>query len=62
TAIFGHLGKQSQRLVVGAYLKGQLDIYRYTPTTLTYYYSFNNGLGGASQDIEGAAYSPSSKK
>jgi hypothetical protein len=61
TAIFGHLGKQSQRLVVGAYLKGQLDIYRYTPAALTYYYSFNNGLSG-SLDVEGAAYSPSSKK
>jgi hypothetical protein len=61
TGIFGHLGKQSQRLVVAAYLKGQLDIYRYTPTTLTYFYSFNNGLS-SSLDVEGAAYSPSSKK
>ncbi|HEY6326141.1 MAG TPA: hypothetical protein VIW73_06455 [Candidatus Cybelea sp.] len=60
-AIFGHLGRQSQRLVVGNYLAGQLDIYKYTPTALTYYYSFNNGLT-ASSDVEGAAYSPSSKK
>jgi hypothetical protein len=61
TAIFGHIGKQGQRLVVGAYLVGQADIYQYSPTTLTYYYSFNNGLI-ASGDVEGAAYSPSSKK
>jgi hypothetical protein len=60
TAIFGHIGKQGQRLVVGAYAFSQVSIYAYTPTTLTYYYSFNNGLG--SGDIEGVAYSPSSKK
>ncbi len=60
TAIYGHIGKQGQRLAVGAYLFSQVDIYAYTPTTLTYYYSFNNGLG--SGDVEGAAYSPSSKK
>jgi hypothetical protein len=59
--IFGHLGRQSQRLVVGNYLMIQVDIYAYTPTSLTYLYSFNNGLG-QSGDIEGAAYSPSSKK
>jgi hypothetical protein len=58
-AIFGHLGRQSQRLAVGNYLNSQVDIYAYAPTTLTYYYSFNNGLQGG---IEGVAYSPSSKK
>jgi len=61
TAIFGHIGKQGQRMVAGAYLKGQEDIYQYSPTTLTYYYSFNNGLT-ASSDTEGVTYSPSSKK
>ncbi|HEY6326140.1 MAG TPA: hypothetical protein VIW73_06450 [Candidatus Cybelea sp.] len=61
TAIFGHIGKQGQRLVVGAYLKAQVDIYSYSPTTLTYFYSFNNGFI-SSGDVEGAAYSPSSKK
>jgi len=61
TAIFGHIGKHGQRLVAGAYLVGQADIYQYSPTTLTYYYSFNNGLS-VSGDTEGAAYSPSSKK
>jgi hypothetical protein len=61
TAIFGHIGKQGQRLIAGAYLKGQVDIYAYTPTSLTYYYSFNNGLS-PTNDVEGVAYSPSSKK
>jgi len=61
TAIFGHIGKQGLRLVAGAYLKGQEDIYQYSPSTLTYYYSFNNGLT-SSGDTEGVAYSPSSKK
>lgn len=61
TAIFGHIGRQGQRLVVGAYVNGQVDIYAYTPTKLTYYYSFNNGLS-VSGDVEGAAYNPSSKK
>jgi hypothetical protein len=60
-AIFGHLGRQSQRLVVAAYASAQVDIYAYSPTTLIYYYSFNNGLNG-SGEIEGVAYSPSSKK
>jgi len=61
SALFGHIGKQGQRLIVGAYLAGQADIYQYSPTTLTYYYSFNNGLS-ASGLVEAAAYSPSSKK
>jgi len=61
SALFGHIGKQGQRLIAGAYLAGQADIYSYTPTTLTYYYSFNNGLT-ASGLVEGAAYSPASKK
>jgi hypothetical protein len=61
SALFGHIGKQGERLIVGAYLAGQADIYAYTPTTLTYYYSFNNGLT-ASGLVEAAAYSPSSKK
>jgi hypothetical protein len=59
--IFGHIGRHGDRLVVAAYLKGQVDIYAYTPTTLTYYYSFANGLD-RSADVEGVAYSPSSKK
>jgi hypothetical protein len=61
SALFGHIGRQGERLIVGAYLAGQADIYAYTPTTLTYYYSFNNGLT-ASGLVEAAAYSPSSKK
>lgn len=58
SVIFGHIGRQGQRLAVGNYLISQVDIYSYTPTTLTYYYSFNNGLSS----VEGVAYSPSSKK
>ncbi len=60
-AFFGHLDRRSQRFAVGAYLRGQVDIYTYTPTTLTYEYSFNRGLS-YTKDVGGVAYSPSSMK
>ncbi len=36
---------------------GQVDVYKYGPTSLTYEYSFNNGLS-ASDDVEGVAVNP----
>jgi hypothetical protein len=55
-AIFGHLNsKFNNKLATGNFVNGQIDIYRYTPTSLTYAYSFNNGLS-PSLDVEGAAY------
>jgi len=58
-AVFGHLNKQSMTLAVGDYVSGNIDVYYYSPSALTYWYSFNNGLT-ASYDVEGAAYNPRS--
>jgi hypothetical protein len=55
-AVFGHLNSlHNNKLAVADVVNGQIDIYRYGPTSLTYAYSFNNGLS-ASLDVEGAAY------
>jgi hypothetical protein len=60
-AVFGHLNSDSKRFVVGNFQYGQIDIYSYTPTTLTYKYSFNTGLTTADL-VEGAAYNPASQQ
>jgi len=59
--VFGHLNKQSMTFACGDYVNGAIDVYYYSPTSLTYWYSFNNGLG-VSDDIEGAAYNPRSRQ
>lgn len=59
--VFGHVNKQSMTFACGDYTLGQIDVYYYSPTSLTYWYSFNNGLG-ASDDVEGAAYNPRSRQ
>jgi hypothetical protein len=58
-AVFGHLNKQSMTYCAGDFLNGQMDVYYYSPSALTYWYSFNNGLT-ASYDPEGCAYNPRS--
>ena len=60
-AVFGHLNKQSMTFATGDYELGQIDVYYYSPTSLTYWYSFNNGLD-PSEDVEGAAYNPRSRQ
>jgi hypothetical protein len=60
-SVFGHLNKQSMTFAAGDYDLGQIDVYYYSPTSLTYWYSFNNGLP-ASDDVEGAAYNPRSRQ
>lgn len=59
--VFGHLNKQSMTFAAGDYANGNIDVYYYSPTSLTYWYSFDNGLG-VSDDVEGAAYNPRSKQ
>src|ERR1700729_166993 len=59
--VFGHVNKQSMTFACGDYTLGQIDVYYYSPTSLTYWYSFNNGLG-VSDDVEGAAYNPRSRQ
>jgi hypothetical protein len=66
-AVFGHLNKGSSRFATGDYVNGQVDLYKYhssktgAGTSLTYEYSFNNGLN-PSQGVEGVAYDPRSKQ
>jgi hypothetical protein len=61
STIFGHLNKKSTAFAAGDEQYGQVDIYAYTPTSLTYQYSFNNGLS-YSATVGGVAYSPRSKE
>ncbi|HVN69267.1 MAG TPA: hypothetical protein VMU38_06445 [Candidatus Binatia bacterium] len=60
-AVFGHLNRQSMTYCTGDFLNGEADVYYYSPTSLTYWYSFNNGMD-ASDDVEGCAYNPASKQ
>jgi hypothetical protein len=60
-ASYGHLDKGSTTFATADSEYGQVDIYKYAPTSLTYLYSFNNGLS-ASAGIFGAAYDPPSKE
>jgi hypothetical protein len=60
-AVYCHLGRQNERLACGNASLGQVDVYTYLPTRApSYMYSFNNGMT-ASDVVEAAAYSPSSK-
>ena len=43
-AVYGHLNKNSTFFAAGDFQLGQVDIYNYAPTKITYRYSFNNGL------------------
>lgn len=60
-AYYGHLDRNSSEFAAADYQYGQIDIYKYAPTKITYEYSFNNGLS-ASSDLIGAAYAPRSKE
>jgi hypothetical protein len=56
---YGHLNATSTRFAAADYEYGQVDVYKYSPTTLTYLYSFNSGLNS---NIAGTAYNPRSKE
>jgi hypothetical protein len=58
-AIYGHFNKQAMTFATADYQYGQVDVYRYEDSQLTYMYSFNNGLS-ASNVVEGVAYAPRS--
>ncbi|MBV8531859.1 MAG: hypothetical protein JO104_11110 [Candidatus Eremiobacteraeota bacterium] len=60
-AVFGHLNKQSMTFATGDFEFGQVDVYYYSPTSITYWYSFNNGLT-SSYIVEGVSYNPRSKQ
>ena len=56
-SVYGHLNGNGTRFAA-ADERGQIDVYKYTPTNLTYLYGFSNGLS-ASRRI-GVAYNPRS--
>jgi hypothetical protein len=58
--VFGSLNRQSMTFAAGDFVNGAVDVYLYSPTSLTYDYSFNNGLS-YSGHIEGVAYNPAQK-
>jgi hypothetical protein len=60
-AVYGHLNKESMTLCTGDFELGQIDIYYYSPTAVTQWYSFNNGLSVSSVPV-GCAYNPRSKQ
>lgn len=43
-SFFGNLNGAGTRLAVGDYTSGAVDVYNYTPTSLSFHYSFSNGL------------------
>jgi hypothetical protein len=61
TAVYGHLNEDSTSFAEADYQYGQVDVYRYSPTAITYRYSFNNGIS-VNSGIVGAAYNPRSRE
>jgi hypothetical protein len=60
-SIFGHLNSRATGFVVGDFQNGELDLYKYTTSALTYEYSISSGLTFA-DDVVGAAFDPASKQ
>jgi hypothetical protein len=62
-SVFGALNKQSMTFMAGDRPNAQVDVYLYSPTSLTFLYSFNNGLAPYSSldPVEGVAYNPAAK-
>lgn len=58
---FGHLNRYSTRFAAADYADGEIDIYKYAPTAVTFLYSFNNGLS-PNANVSGAAYNPRAKQ
>ncbi|MGC2406156.1 MAG: hypothetical protein WA431_07080 [Candidatus Cybelea sp.] len=59
--VFGHLNRTGTRWVGADFNNGQLDLYNYSTKAVTYEYSISSGLDDE-DDVEGAAFSPSSKE
>jgi hypothetical protein len=59
--VFGHVGRQNERFVAGNVFTG-LDVYAYGRTSLTYMYSFSNGLTCPTNECEAAAYMPNAQR
>ncbi len=55
TGTYGRLNKDSTEFAAADYQNSSVDVYKYSPTTLTFEYSFSKGLS----DVEGVAFNPS---
>ena len=62
--VFGHVGRQNERFVVGDVEDAVISVYSYSPSTGlgSLLYSFNNGINCTSDECEGAAYMPSGQR
>ncbi|HEY1883217.1 MAG TPA: hypothetical protein VGG51_09300 [Candidatus Cybelea sp.] len=58
---WGHLNQDSTNFATANYVAGEVDVYKYSPTALTFLYSFSKGLT-PSASVKGAAYNPRSKE
>jgi hypothetical protein len=59
--VFGHLNKAGTLFAGADVANGEIDIYKYTGTSLVYKFSFNNGLS-STEDVEGVAFNPRSQQ
>jgi len=57
---YAHLNKRSTELIAADFGNRRIDVYAYTPTRLTFKYSFDNGI--SSDFIGGVAVNPPSKR
>lgn len=60
-SLFGHLNRQSMTYTAADFEFGQIDVYQYSSSGPTYWYSYNNGLT-ASNIVEGVAVAPRTKR
>ncbi|MGC2407059.1 MAG: hypothetical protein WA431_11685 [Candidatus Cybelea sp.] len=60
-AVRGHLNKKGTAFAAMDYDNKQVDVYSYSPTSLAYKYSFNNGISPSLSPL-GIAYSPRAKE
>lgn len=54
TGSYGHLNKDSTEFAAADSQYSSIDIYKYSPTSLTYEYSFDGGLS----EVDGVAFNP----
>jgi hypothetical protein len=60
-SLFGHLNAQSMIYAAADFQNGQIDVYHYSASGVTYWYSFNNGLDPTAM-VEGVAVAPRSRR
>jgi hypothetical protein len=59
-SFFGNLNGSGTQLAVGDYANGSVDVYDYSPSGISFQYSFNNGLVQA-DGVESGIFSPANE-